>query len=67
VPSSLPSADTYMNEPVRYPALTIVDIMAEVPARTIHRTRAIGRTVNLCFEQVGAATVFVDRAKEERL
>jgi mannose-6-phosphate isomerase-like protein (cupin superfamily) len=126
---SLPSANAYMNEPVRYPALTIVDIAAEaaavsdeyrnqvlsqvntscmrlavftgeyrwhhhpqadelflvvegrleidladgrtmtlapwqsvvVPAGTIHRTRAVGRTVNLCFEDLGAATVFVDR------
>jgi hypothetical protein len=33
-----------------------------VPAGTIHRTRAIGRTVNLCFEDLRAATVFVDRA-----
>ena len=29
-----------------------------VPAGTVHRTRAKGRTVNLCFEHVGAATVF---------
>jgi mannose-6-phosphate isomerase-like protein (cupin superfamily) len=33
-----------------------------VPAKTLHRTRAIGRTVNLCFEEVGAETVFVDPA-----
>lgn len=33
-----------------------------VPAKTFHRTRAIGRTVNLCFEEVGAETVFVDPA-----
>ena len=32
-----------------------------VPARTIHRTRAMGRTVNLCFEELGAETVFVER------
>ena len=32
-----------------------------ISAKTIHRTRAIGRTVNLCFEEVGAETVFVDR------
>jgi mannose-6-phosphate isomerase-like protein (cupin superfamily) len=32
-----------------------------IAARTIHRTRAIGRTVNLCFEELGAETVFVDR------
>jgi cupin domain len=29
-----------------------------VPAGTVHRTRAAGRAVNLCFEQLGAATVF---------
>jgi mannose-6-phosphate isomerase-like protein (cupin superfamily) len=29
-----------------------------VPAGTVHRTRAVGRTVNLCFENVRAATVF---------
>ena len=33
-----------------------------IPAKTIHRTRAIGRTVNLCFEKLGAETIFVDRA-----
>jgi len=32
-----------------------------IPAKTVHRTRAIGRTVNLCFEQFGAETVFVER------
>ncbi len=31
-----------------------------IPAGVIHRTRAIGRTVNLCFEQVAAETVFTD-------
>ncbi len=31
-----------------------------IPARTIHRTRAIGRTVNLCFEELAADTVFGD-------
>ncbi|BAH39998.1 MAG TPA: cupin domain-containing protein [Gemmatimonas aurantiaca] len=30
-----------------------------IPAGTVHRTRAIGRTVNLCFEELGAETVFV--------
>ena len=30
-----------------------------IPAMTVHRTRAIGRTVNLCFEELGAETVFV--------
>jgi len=33
-----------------------------IPAKTVHRTRAIGRTVNLCFEELGAKTVFVERA-----
>ena len=32
-----------------------------VPAGQIHRTRGIGRTVNLCFEDLSADTVFVDR------
>jgi mannose-6-phosphate isomerase-like protein (cupin superfamily) len=31
-----------------------------IPAGTIHRTRAIGRTVNLTVERQGAATVFVE-------
>jgi len=31
-----------------------------IPAKTLHRTRALGRTVNLCFEKLGAETVFVD-------
>ena len=31
-----------------------------IPAMTRHRTRAIGRTVNLCFERLAAETVFVD-------
>ena len=31
-----------------------------IPAATVHRTRAIGRTVNLTFETLGAETVFVD-------
>lgn len=122
------TADAYMNEPVKYPALHVTNLMAEgagvtdsyknqvinrvnasclrlavfdgeyrwhqhpesdelfivvdgclaidledgraiqlgpwesvtIPAGTIHRTRAIGRTVNLCFEALGAETVFVD-------
>lgn len=32
-----------------------------VPAGTVHRTRAIGRTVNLCFEEAAAETIFVER------
>lgn len=31
-----------------------------VPAGMVHRTRTEGRTVNLCFEELGAETVFVD-------
>ena len=33
---------------------------AVVPAGTVHRTRAVGRTVNLTFEELGAETVFAD-------
>ena len=33
---------------------------AVIPAATVHRTRAVGRTVNLTFESLGAETVFVD-------
>lgn len=32
-----------------------------VPAGTVHRTRAIGRTVNVTFEKQGARTEFVQR------
>lgn len=32
-----------------------------VPAGTVHRTRAIGRTVNLTVERQGARTVFVEQ------
>lgn len=127
---SIPSAETYANEPVRYPPLTVVDVGSEaagvteayrnqvlsrvnasclrlavfsgeypwhrhphsdelflvvdgvleieladsrklrlerwqsvvVPAGQVHRTRGIGRTVNLCFEDLAADTEFVDRA-----
>ena len=31
-----------------------------IPAGTVHRTRAVGRTVNATFEQQGARTVFLD-------
>jgi len=31
-----------------------------VPAGTVHRTRAIGRTVNATFERQGARTVFAE-------
>jgi mannose-6-phosphate isomerase-like protein (cupin superfamily) len=33
-----------------------------IPAGMVHRTRAIGRTVNLTCEKSGAQTVFVDSA-----
>lgn len=33
-----------------------------VPAGTVHRTRAIGRTVNVTYERQAARTVFVDDA-----
>ena len=32
----------------------------KIPARTIHKTSAIGRTVNLCFEKDAEDTVFVE-------
>lgn len=122
------TAEQYTNEPVRYPALEVVDLAAEgaavtesyrnlvinrvndsclrlavfeeeyrwhfhpssdelflvvegcfaidlpggrelrlgpwqcvtIPAKTHHRTRAIGRTVNLCFEKMAAETIFLD-------
>lgn len=31
-----------------------------VPAGSVHRTRALGRTVNVTFEKQGAQTVFVE-------
>jgi mannose-6-phosphate isomerase-like protein (cupin superfamily) len=31
-----------------------------VPAGTVHRTRAIGRTVNVTYEKQGAQTVFAE-------
>ena len=33
-----------------------------IPAGTVHRTRAIGRTVNMTYEKQGAQTVFVEAA-----
>ena len=125
---SIPSTNSYASEPVRHPALTVVDVVAEaaaitedyrnlvlskvnasclrlavmsgeypwhkhsrsdelflvvegcleielgsgrvlrlgpwqsvvVPAGEIHRTRGLGRTVNLCFEDLAADTVFLD-------
>jgi mannose-6-phosphate isomerase-like protein (cupin superfamily) len=128
------TADKYENEPVRYPALEVIDLAAEgravtekyrnmviskvndsclrlavfdeeylwhrhptsdelfiviegclaidfedgrelkltawqsvtVPAGMLHRTRAEGRTVNLCFEKLGAETVFLDAAEKPK-
>ena len=34
--------------------------MITIPAGTVHRTRARGRTVNLTFEHLDAGTIFVD-------
>ena len=34
-----------------------------VPAGIVHRTRGVGRTVNLCFESIAAETVFVERTQ----
>lgn len=31
-----------------------------IPAGVRHRTRALGRTTNLCIEKLGADTVFID-------
>ena len=31
-----------------------------IPAGVRHRTRALGRTTNLCIEKLGAETVFID-------
>jgi mannose-6-phosphate isomerase-like protein (cupin superfamily) len=31
-----------------------------IPAGTVHRTRGVGRTVNLCFEALAAETAFVE-------
>jgi mannose-6-phosphate isomerase-like protein (cupin superfamily) len=126
--NSFPTGAEYQNEPVRYPALTLLDLKNEasgvdqqyknivlsqvnnscmrlaviegdypwhyhphsdelflviegslsieladgrelrlepwetvtIPANTVHRTGAKRRTVNLCFEQMAAETVFVD-------
>lgn len=37
-----------------------------IPAGTVHRTRAIGRTANLTCEKQGAKTVFVERDASRR-
>lgn len=34
--------------------------MVTIPAGVVHRTRAIGRTTNLCVEHLAAGTTFVD-------
>jgi mannose-6-phosphate isomerase-like protein (cupin superfamily) len=33
---------------------------AVIPAGTVHRTRGVGRTVNLCFESMAAETDFLE-------
>jgi mannose-6-phosphate isomerase-like protein (cupin superfamily) len=128
MPDFPPSPEAYANEPIRYPALTVVDIAQEaaavtdayrnqvlsrvntsclrlavisgqypwhkhphsdelflvvegrleielaggrtlrlepwqsavVPAGAVHRTRGSGRTVNLCFEDLAADTIFLE-------
>jgi mannose-6-phosphate isomerase-like protein (cupin superfamily) len=35
-----------------------------VPAGTAHRTRAVGRTVNVTFEKQNAGTVFVEKTDD---
>ena len=37
-----------------------------IPAKTIHRTSALCRTVNLTFERAGDDTVFITGAEEEK-
>lgn len=34
--------------------------MVTIPAGVVHRTRAVGRTINITFEHMGAGTTFVD-------
>ena len=36
-----------------------------VPAGMVHRTRALGRTVNLCFEKLEAETLFVQTSENK--
>jgi mannose-6-phosphate isomerase-like protein (cupin superfamily) len=36
---------------------------AVIPAGVIHRTRGVGRTVNLCFEDLAAETEFVEASQ----
>ncbi len=31
-----------------------------IPANTVHRTRAVTRTVNFCFEELAAETIFLE-------
>ena len=43
------------------PQITLTEWQSIViPAGTVHRTRAIGRTVNITYEEQGAQTVFVE-------
>lgn len=43
-------------EPIRVGPLQAVT----VPAGVVHRTSGVGRTVNLCFEELAAETEFLD-------
>jgi len=43
-------------DPIRVGPLQAVT----VPAGVVHRTRGVGRTVNLCFEELAAETEFLD-------
>lgn len=40
--------------------------MIRIPAGTVHRTRAVGRTANVTFEQAGARTAFLDAPAARR-
>jgi mannose-6-phosphate isomerase-like protein (cupin superfamily) len=43
------------------PRVTLTEWQSVViPAGTVHRTRAVGRTVNLTYERQGARTLFVE-------
>jgi mannose-6-phosphate isomerase-like protein (cupin superfamily) len=45
------------------PQVTLTEWQSMViPAGTVHRTRAIGRTVNITYERQGARTVFMGAA-----
>jgi hypothetical protein len=60
------SADGYVNEPARYPALRVTNLKAEGEQVTdTYRNMVINRvngTVNLCFEEAAAETIFMEQA-----